>query len=94
MLYLGWIVAAFLSGFLAALIGCRTHRSLRENFARVDSYSGRSYREVLSIAGVKPSTVIRNADGTSQRTWQEWNYSITLAFDARDMCTGVVDEQI
>lgn len=94
MLYLGWIVAAFLCGFLAALIGRRTRPPLRESFARVDSYRGRSYREVLSIAGVKPSTVIRNADGTSQCTWQERDYSITLAFDARDMCTGVVDEQI
>lgn len=94
MLYLGWIVAAFLGGFLLALGLKQRRRSLRESFARVDSYQGRSYREVLSIAGVKPSTVIRNADGTSQRIWQERDYSITLAFDARDMCTGVVDEQI
>ncbi len=94
MLYLGWIVAAFLGGFLLALGLKHRRRSLRESFARVDSYQGRSYREVLSIAGVKPSTVIRNADGTSQCTWQEQDYSITLAFDARDMCTGVVDEQI
>lgn len=94
MLYLGWIVAAFLGGFLLALGLKHRRRSLRESFARVDSYQGRSYREVLSIAGMKPSTVIRNADGTSQCTWQERDYSITLAFDTRDMCTGVVDEQI
>ena len=94
MLYLGWIVAAFLGGFLAALIGRRTRPPLRESFARVDSYQGRSYREVLSIAGVRPCMVVRSADGTSQRIWQERDYSITLAFDARDMCMGVVDEQI
>ena len=49
---------------------------------------------MLSIAGVRPCMVVRSADGTSQRIWQERDYSITLAFDARDMCTGVVDEQI
>ena len=38
--------------------------------------------------------VVRSADGTSQRIWQEDGYSITLKFDARDMCMGVVDEQI
>lgn len=94
MLYLGWIVAAFLGGFLLALGLKQRRRSLRESFARVDSYQGRSYREVLSIAGARPCMVVRSADGTSQRIWQEDGYSITLKFDARDMCMGVGDEQI
>lgn len=50
MLYLGWIVAAFLGGFLLATTLRKRTRSLRENFARFDAYQGRSYREVLSIA--------------------------------------------
>ena len=84
MLYLGWIVAAFLGGFLLAT-------TLRKRF---DAYQGRSYREVLSIAGAKPVTVICLPDGTAQKIWREGDYNITLAFDARDVCLGVIDEHI
>ncbi len=94
MLYLGWIVAAFLGGFLLATTLRKRTRSLRENFARFDAYQGRSYREVLSIAGAKPVTVICLPDGTAQKTWREGDYNITLAFDARDVCLGVIDEHI
>ena len=46
MLYLGWIVAAFLGGFLLALWFWqrKTRRSLRERFSRVESFQGQSYR--------------------------------------------------
>ena len=94
MLYLGWIVAAFLGGFLLATTLRKRTRSLRENFARFDAYQGRSYREVLSIAGAKPVTVICLPDGTAQKIWREGDYNITLAFDARDVCLGVIDEHI
>ena len=53
MLYLGWIVAAFLGGFLLALWlwQRKTRRSLRERFSQVEAFQGRSYREVLTISG-------------------------------------------
>ena len=96
MLYLGWVIAAFLGGFLLALsLRQRKARcSLRENFSRIETFQGRSYREVLTIAGARPGTVIHQADGTTQKIWREKGYFIALAFDARDICLGVIDEHI
>ena len=96
MLYLGWILAAFLGGFLLAycLRERKRHGSLRARFLRVEAFQGRSYREVLRIAGVKPDEVIPQADGTTRRVWREEGYFIVLAFDGREVCLGVVDEQI
>jgi hypothetical protein len=91
-IYLGWIVAAFLGGFLLALWQRKKVHTLRENFARVEAFSGRGYREILAIAGAKPYSIIRQADGRSIRMWKESGYSIVLEFDARDICLGVVDE--
>ena len=96
MLYLGWIVAAFLGGFLLALWFWQRKKrfSMRENFSRVEAFRGRSYREVLSIAGAKPSAIVHRTDGGTQKIWREEGYFIALAFDARDICLGVIDEQI
>ena len=90
--YLGWIVAAFLGGFLVALRQMKKSSSLRENFSRVEIFSGRSYREILSIAGTKPHSVIHQADGRVIKIWKECEYSISLEFDAQDSCIGVMDE--
>ena len=91
--YLGWIVAAFLGGFLLALRQRKKHHALRENFARVESFKGRGYREILTIAGAKPDSIIQQADGTMLKTWREAGYSISLTFDKLDICLGVLDEQ-
>lgn len=91
--YLGWIVAAFLGGFLLALRYRKKRPSLRENFARVERFHGRSYREILAIAGAKPYSIIQQADGRSIRVWKEFGYSISLGFDESDICLGVMDEQ-
>ena len=91
--YLGWIVAAFLGGFLLALRQRRKRPSLRDNFARVEHFNGRSYREILAIAGVRPDSIIQQADGHSIRVWKEFGYSISLGFDESDVCLGVMDEQ-
>ncbi len=95
MLYLGWIVAAFLGGVLMALwFWQRKNRcTLRERFSQVESFRGRSYREVLTIAGTKPNTIVHQADGTTRRVWCEEGYFIALAFDAQDVCLGVIDEE-
>ena len=91
--YLGWIVAAVLGGFLLALRQRRKRPSLRDNFARVERFNGRSYREILAIAGVRPDSIIQQADGHSIRVWKEFGYSISLGFDESDVCLGVMDEQ-
>ena len=90
--YFGWIVAAFLGGFLVALRQRKKSDSLRENFSRVEIFRGRSYREILAIAGSKPHSVIHQTDGCIIRIWKESGYSISLEFDARDICIGVMDE--
>lgn len=90
--YLGWIVAAFLGGFLLALRMRKKQHSLRENFARVESFKGRGYREILTIAGAKPNSIIRQPNGGALKIWREEGYSITLAFDQKDLCLGVQDE--
>ena len=86
-------MAAFLGGFLLALRQRRKRPSLRDNFARVERFNGRSYREILAIAGVRPDSIIQQADGRSIRVWKEFGYSISLGFDESDVCLGVMDEQ-
>lgn len=95
MAYLGWILAAFLGGFLLSLlIGSRKrHHALRDNFARVEQFTGRSYREVLAIAGTKPDSIIPQENGHVIKEWKETGYSISLEFDAQDVCLGVMSEQ-
>ena len=90
--YLGWIVAAFLGGFLLAHRQRWKRNSLRENFARVEFFKGRGYREILLIAGAKPNSAIETADGRVMKTWKEHGYSISLEFDAEDICLGVQEE--
>ena len=93
LIYLGWIAAAFLGGFLLALWQRKKHHSLRENFARVEFFKGRGYREIVAIAGSRPNSIIQQADGHIIKVWKEIGYSISLEFDAQDICLGVMDEQ-
>ena len=90
--YLGWIVSAFLGGFLLAHWQRKKHHSLRENFARVEFFKGRGYREIIAIAGAKPNSIIQQANGNTLKIWQEAGYSISLTFDKQDICLGVQDE--
>ena len=71
----------------------KKHHSLRENFARVEFFKGRGYREIVAIAGAKPNSIIQQADGRIIKVWKEIGYSISLEFDAQDICLGVMDEQ-
>lgn len=89
-------MAAFLGGFLLALWlwQRKKRRSLRERFSHVESFQARSYREVLAIAGAKPNTIVHQADDTTRKVWREEGYFIALAFDARDVCLGVIDEEV
>ncbi|MBQ6174933.1 MAG: hypothetical protein IKS31_05130 [Clostridia bacterium] len=42
-----------------------------------------------------PDTSVLQADGLPLRTWRDRSgYSISLLFDARDLCLGVEEERI
>lgn len=90
--YLGWIVAAFLGGSLLAHWQWKKHHSLRDNFARVEFFNGRGYREILTIAGAKPDSITQKANGRIIRIWRAQGYSIALEFDEKDICLGVLEE--
>lgn len=91
--YLGWIVAAFLAGFLLGRHLQFAPFSLRRQMMQVCSFRGLSYRDVLRIAGRKPVTVINKPDGTSIRIWCDAGYYIMLNFDRNNICQGVFDEK-
>lgn len=83
-----WRFSAF-----ALSLATKAPHSLRDNFARVEFFKGRSYREILAIAGTKPDSIIQQTDGRIIKMWKEAGYSIALEFDAQDVCLGVMDEQ-
>ena len=91
---LGWILAAFLCGFLLALKLQRKPPSLQKRFSKTDAFAGRSFREILFIAGARPASVVCLPDSSTLKTWQEPGYFITLAFDRQEICLGVMDERI
>lgn len=96
MLYLGWILAAFLSGALLAglLLTRRKRQSVRSGLSAIDTFMGKSYAQVLAIARTTPQATDRTANGQVLRTWFDGDYSISLLFDAQDICLGVQDERI
>jgi len=96
VLYLGWIVAAFLAGGIVsyALVHRQRAKSLQARLADVDGFSGRSYAQVLGLAKVKPQRMERLPDGRTLRVWVDGGYSIALLFDAGEVCLGVQDERM
>lgn len=96
MIYLGWVVAAFLLGFLAAYIvrrGKKAPRTLRQRFSSVPTFYGRTLVEIQRLAGNAPYSTSHKTDGRTLRTWRDGNYSITLLFDVCDVCLGVEEER-
>ena len=92
LVYLGWIVAAFMGGILFAGLMKSRKPSLQARVEKAGYFRGKSYKEILREMNT-PQTVIRQTDGLSLRTWQENGYSISLLFDTQDMCLGVESEQ-
>lgn len=90
--YFGWIVAAFLGGLLASGAMLRRRTSLMQNFSRVEHFTGRSFREIVNIAGRRPRCDVLTDEGRLA-TWRSAGYSITLSFDRYDICRGVIDEK-
>lgn len=93
MLYLGWIVAAILSGALLAgwLITRKNRVSCKQRFMEINTFMGKSYAQVLAIAQRPPQSTSHKANGQALRTWCDGDYTLTLLFDARDICLGVED---
>ncbi len=90
-IYLGWVAAAFLAGILWAEWIRRRRPSLQARAKKAAVFRGKTYREVLREMSA-PQTSVRQPDGRILRTWQEEGYSISLLFDAGDVCLGVEDE--
>ena len=95
MLYLGWIVAAFLLGLLAAQSAYRRRkrRTLRERLTSIPTFYGKTLAEVQRIARDAPYQTSRKANGQIVRTWRENDYILSLLFDACDVCLGVEEER-
>ena len=88
LIYLGWIVAAFLAGVLLAQ---RRKPALQQRVIQMGVFAGRTYAEILRTLE-EPQTEARRTDGQTVRTWRNRDYSISLLFDGRDMCLGVEEE--
>ena len=92
ILYLGWIIAAFLAGLLLGKWPKKQKVKLQERFDRLNICKGMSYVDILQRVQAAPRITDRNADGVTERTWADDGYSIKLTFDRQDICLGVKDE--
>ena len=94
ILYLGWIIAAFLAGLLLGKWPKKQKMKLQERFDRLNICKGMSYVEILQRVQAAPRLTDRNADGVTERTWVDEGYSIKLTFDRLDICLGVTEERL
>ena len=94
LLYLGWIIAAFISGFTLASWLIRRKPQLQRRMTRIPVFRGKTYTEILREVSVNPQTAQLRSNGGILCTWNGQNgYSISLAFDTMDVCQGVVSEK-
>lgn len=94
IIYLGWIIAAFLAGFLLGKWPKKQKMKLKKRFDKLNICKGMSYVEIMKHVQAAPRITDCNADGVTERTWAEERYSITLTFDHQDICLGVQEERI
>ena len=92
LIYLGWIAAAFLAGILFTLLLKNRRPSLRKRVTDAAVFRGKTYQEIKREID-EPQAIIRQTDGRTLRTWREEGYSVSLLFDAKDLCLGVEDER-
>lgn len=92
-LYFGWVVAAFLGGFLVDCWHRRKQYDLAKRFSRIIRYRGIRYAEIVEAVGIAPQWESRKAYGQMVRTWSDSRYFITLLFNDVDVCLGVEDAQ-
>ena len=93
MLYLGWIIAAFLAGGIISALYFTRRRSLRDRLAALGPLVGRDYRQIESVLSAFPRSTIREKNGQTMSTWQEGSYTVSLLFDSNGICLGVMDEK-
>ena len=92
MLYLGWIIVAFLGGGIAVYVYMKKPQTLHERFDALGSTRGKTYEAIAVAIGVAPQLVQHQQQGQTLRSWVDGNYSISLLFDCCDCCLGVMDE--
>ena len=92
VLYIGWIIAAFLAGLLLGKWPKKQKMKLQERFDKLNICKGMSYVEILQRVQAAPRITDRNANGDTERTWADEGYFIKLTFDRHDICIGVQDE--
>lgn len=93
MLYLGWIAAAFMAGVAITALRSSRSFSLRSRCNAMNTFEGLRYDEVMEQLQLVPSQSVHRADGTVLRCWRERGYSISLLFDDKSVCLGVLEEQ-
>lgn len=67
--------------------------TLHERFDAIDDFRGWSYAVVINRIGLRSVECKFRNDGTTERTWSDGEYSITLLFDRDDICLGVHEEK-
>lgn len=93
MLYLGWIVAAFLAGCIITALIFTRRKTLRERLIAMGSLIGKDYAQIVAEVQTTPKSTVREANGQTLRSWEEGNYFVSLLFDKDDVCLGVMDER-
>ena len=93
MLYLGWIIAAFLAGSITTALFFTKRKTLRERFVAMGRLVGRDYAQIAAEVKAAPQTTVCQANGQTLRAGEEGNYYVSLLFDKNDICLGVMEER-
>jgi hypothetical protein len=68
-------------------------KKLNQKIVSLNPLKGKTKDAIIAVAGT-PAAINTNADGNYTCTWtQDW-YSITLGFDAQNICTLVVSQKL
>ena len=93
MLYLGWIVAAFLSGCIVTALFMSKRRTLRERVLSICPLVDRDYSQSREHLKTEPQSTITQPNGQKLRAWEDGRYFISMLFDQNERCLGVMDER-
>ena len=86
LLYLGWVIAAFMTGFALASWLTQRKLPLQRRMTRIPVFRGKTYAEILREVDIEPQTVRLCPDGHVLRIWRDQDeHSISLEFDGGDI---------